>query len=446
MPVARAGRDRPGSVTAARGRRRTVFGCDDPRPRLRRRAPRSGRVRSHGPRRRRSRSRTRRTRPVPPDSVRWTLRCDPVGGTHPAAGRRVPRAVAARLAGVRAGLRPTRRAPSSTGAAGRVVAGRVGGHRVWARLTRIDGCQIARWDAVPSLCRVVCASPADGAGMRGVDSSRSRRLARRPSRLSGRTRRPRLGPPTSSPRLSSRTAGTNAVRASLDSARATPIGADRRTGSTAVTDRPSSIAPCRASSSSARGATSAARSRRHASAASASSRSTGTRTRPGSRSPTSPEVVDFADVDAVEEVARRHEVDGALTVSADRAVPVVAAVDRAARAAVDRDGGRAPDDPQDRDAADARRGGDPAAAVRRGPHLAEGRAAIETVGLPAVLKPVDSGGQRGLFRIETPGDLESHLHSALAESPGRRGDPRGVRRRHRDERDRRRARRRRPPR
>ncbi len=38
------------------------------------------------------------------------------------------------------------------------------------------------------------------------------------------------------------------------------------------------------------------------------------------------EVVDFADVDAVEAVARRHGVDGVLTVSADRAVPVVAAV------------------------------------------------------------------------------------------------------------------------
>jgi biotin carboxylase len=51
--------------------------------------------------------------------------------------------------------------------------------------------------------------------------------------------------------------------------------------------------------------------------------------------------------------------------------------------------------------------------------LAGGRAAIEAVGLPAVLKPVDSGGQRGVFRIDTPGDLESHLHAALAESPAR---------------------------
>src|SRR4051812_5970425 len=38
------------------------------------------------------------------------------------------------------------------------------------------------------------------------------------------------------------------------------------------------------------------------------------------------EVVDFSDVAAVTEVARKHRVSGVLTVSADRAVPVVAAV------------------------------------------------------------------------------------------------------------------------
>lgn len=131
------------------------------------------------------------------------------------------------------------------------------------------------------------------------------------------------------------------------------------------------------------------------------------------------EVVDFVDVDAVAEVARRHAVDGVLTVSADRAVPVVAAVTErlglpsigtgvahrmthkiAMRRTLAEEGIPQP----------------PFAAVR---NLAEGRAALESVGLPAVLKPVDSGGQRGLFRIEEAGDLESHLHSALAESPGR---------------------------
>ena len=49
-------------------------------------------------------------------------------------------------------------------------------------------------------------------------------------------------------------------------------------------------------------------------------------------------------------------------------------------------------------------------------NLAEGRAALETVGLPAVLKPADAERQHGLFRIDDPGDLESHLHAALAES------------------------------
>ena len=36
--------------------------------------------------------------------------------------------------------------------------------------------------------------------------------------------------------------------------------------------------------------------------------------------------------------------------------------------------------------------------------------------MPAVLKPADSGGQRGLFRLESQDDLDAHLHAALAES------------------------------
>lgn len=131
------------------------------------------------------------------------------------------------------------------------------------------------------------------------------------------------------------------------------------------------------------------------------------------------EVVDFADVDAVEDVARRHDVDGALTVSADRAVPVVAAVtERLGLPTIGADVAHRMTHKiaMRRTLAEEGVPQPPFAAVRS---LAEGRAALETVGLPAVLKPVDSGGQRGLFRIETAGDLESHLHSALAESPGR---------------------------
>jgi biotin carboxylase len=129
------------------------------------------------------------------------------------------------------------------------------------------------------------------------------------------------------------------------------------------------------------------------------------------------ETVDFTDVERVIDVAQRQGVDGALTVSADRAVPVVAAVAEAlglpgigtdtahlmthkiamrrrlAEAGV----------PQPR-----------FAAVRT---LHEGRAAVATVGVPAVLKPADSGGQRGVFLLESEGDLDRHLHAALAESP-----------------------------
>jgi biotin carboxylase len=132
-----------------------------------------------------------------------------------------------------------------------------------------------------------------------------------------------------------------------------------------------------------------------------------------------PEVVDFADVAAVEDVARRRAVDGVLTVSADRAVPVVAAVtERLGLPTIGTDVAHRMTHKlaMRRTLAEEGLPQPPFAAVRS---LAEGRSALQTVGLPAVLKPVDSGGQRGLFRIETPGDLESHLHSALAESPAR---------------------------
>jgi len=129
------------------------------------------------------------------------------------------------------------------------------------------------------------------------------------------------------------------------------------------------------------------------------------------------EVVDFADVRAVVEAARRIELDGVLTVSADRAVPVVAAVAEALglpgigtdtahlmthKIAMRRRFAEA-GIPQPR-----------YAAVRT---LREAREALDHVGVSAVLKPADSGGQRGVFRIESWDDLEAHLHAALVESP-----------------------------
>ena len=56
------------------------------------------------------------------------------------------------------------------------------------------------------------------------------------------------------------------------------------------------------------------------------------------------------------------------------------------------------------------------AAVRR---ISGARAALETVGLPAVLKPADARGGRGLFLLRSFDDLEAHLHATLAASAER---------------------------
>ncbi len=127
-------------------------------------------------------------------------------------------------------------------------------------------------------------------------------------------------------------------------------------------------------------------------------------------------VVDFADADAVIKATRRFRLDGVLTVSADRAVPVVAAVAEARglpgigtatahlmthKIAMRRQLAEA-GVPQPR-----------FAAVRT---LSETRRAAAEVGFPAVLKPADSGGQRGVFRVESVDDIDRHLHEALASS------------------------------
>jgi cysteine synthase A len=49
--------------------------------------------------------------------------------------------------------------------------------------------------------------------------------------------------------------------------------------------------------------------------------------------------------------------------------------------------------------------------------LSERHRAADEVGFPAVLKPADSGGQRGVFRVESVDDVERHLHEALIASP-----------------------------
>src|ERR671934_352650 len=129
------------------------------------------------------------------------------------------------------------------------------------------------------------------------------------------------------------------------------------------------------------------------------------------------EVVDFTDVAAVVDVGRRHSVDGVLTVSADRAVPVVAAVAAALRLpGIGTDTAHL----MTHKVAMRRRlaeAGVPQPRFAAARSLHEGYAAVETVGFPSVLKPADSGGQRGVFLLASFDDLEAHLYDALAESP-----------------------------
>jgi biotin carboxylase len=128
------------------------------------------------------------------------------------------------------------------------------------------------------------------------------------------------------------------------------------------------------------------------------------------------EVIDFTDVAAVIDAGRRHEVNGVLTVSADRAVPIVAAVAHALELpGIGVETAHLMTHKVAMRRLFAERGvPQPAfAALRR---MSERHAALEATGLPAVLKPADSGGQRGVFRLESLDDLEAHLHAALAES------------------------------
>jgi biotin carboxylase len=129
------------------------------------------------------------------------------------------------------------------------------------------------------------------------------------------------------------------------------------------------------------------------------------------------EAVDFADPEAVAIVGRVHHADGVMTLAADRAVPVVARVaellglpgigSESAHLATNKIAMRRAfaeqGVPQPR-----------YAAVR---DYASAKAAGETIGFPAVLKPADSAGQRGLFLVQDMDGLARNLPLTLTASP-----------------------------
>ncbi|MBA3246367.1 MAG: hypothetical protein H0T61_14515 [Actinobacteria bacterium] len=77
--------------------------------------------------------------------LRWTLRCDPAGGTLPRAAAACPR-----LARMKAPFEPIPRNSICTeiygGPQEAIVAGTYAGRRIWIRLARRNGCEISRFD------------------------------------------------------------------------------------------------------------------------------------------------------------------------------------------------------------------------------------------------------------------------------------------------------------
>jgi biotin carboxylase len=137
---------------------------------------------------------------------------------------------------------------------------------------------------------------------------------------------------------------------------------------------------------------------------------------PGLRIADAGQVIDFSSVAAVAEVGRRHGVDGVMTFAADRAVPVVAgAAEALALPGIGSNTAHLMTNKiaMRRQLADTGVPQPRFAAIR---HVREVRAAAGAVGFPAVLKPADSAGQRGLFLVASIGDVERHLHAALVQS------------------------------
>lgn len=127
--------------------------------------------------------------------------------------------------------------------------------------------------------------------------------------------------------------------------------------------------------------------------------------------------VDFTHVDEVIAAGREHRVGGVLAVSSDRAVlPAAAIADALGLPGIGLDVARSmTDKPTMRARLESVGVPQPRYAVLDAE--SDVRAAFASVPPPAVLKPADSGGQRGLFMVHRAADIEEHLAESLAFSP-----------------------------
>ena len=126
------------------------------------------------------------------------------------------------------------------------------------------------------------------------------------------------------------------------------------------------------------------------------------------------EVVNFVDIPQAIEFARKLEPDGVLTITSDRAVVAVASVAEAlglAGIGVDVALGLTNKIEMRRRLEAA---GIPQPRFGSARTIEEAREAVAHVGFPSVIKPADSGGQRGVFRLASAGDLEARFDEALA--------------------------------
>ena len=132
------------------------------------------------------------------------------------------------------------------------------------------------------------------------------------------------------------------------------------------------------------------------------------------------ETIDFTDVDRVTQAARRHRVDAVVAISTDRAVPIAAAV--ANLLGLPGIGTKTAYVMTDKAAMRARlqEHAIPQPAFTVLSDEVEPTWELDAIGCPAVLKPADSGGQRGVYRIDDHASLARQLPLALTFSRSRR--------------------------